>query len=205
MKNMILARAGYFSVIAVFLLFLLVLIFWTFSWFLFLLTLFLIFLYRNPLRDRFCMDKKAILSPIDGRVVYIGNAYDENLGECVSLVIKNAFYNVGSIRSCAKAEIQNVKVNHGLFLCSEIKSSSYLNENIRLNLSVLDKEMAMIIYAGSLDRKLKLYDFSKELEACNELSFTHNGKVCLLLPKDTRILAGLGDEIKACSLLGYFS
>lgn len=68
-----------------------------------------------------------------------------------------------------------------------------------------NKTIALRIYAGSFDRKLKFDNISHDLKAGDRMGFLINGSISLLLPKDTRIHMGLNDEIKAGSLLGYFA
>ena len=68
-----------------------------------------------------------------------------------------------------------------------------------------DTNFGLRISGGSLERKIGLYEGLGELEAGEELGFSLNATLSLLLPKDTRLLVGIGDEITSCALLGYFS
>lgn len=176
-------------------------IFFGFSWLLFVLFLALCFLYRNTQRAVFCTDDKAIIAPVCGRITSISAVKHGDLGECVQLVIKNALYNEGIIRASSKMRIVEVKVRHGLFgfdIANFCERVLILAKNGNTN-------FGLRISGGSLERKIGLYEGLGELEAGEELGFSLNATLSLLLPKDTRLLVGIGDEIASCALLGYFS
>lgn len=176
-------------------------IFFGFSWLLFVLFLALCFLCRNTQRAVFCTDDKAIIAPVCGRITSISAVKHGDLGECVQLVIKNAFYNEGIIRASSKMRIVKVKVRHGLF---GFDMANFC-ERVLILAKNGDTNFGLRISGGSLERKIGLYEGLGELEAGEELGFSLNATLSLLLPKDTRLLVGIGDEITSCALLGYFS
>lgn len=176
-------------------------IFFGFSWLLFVLFLALCFLCRNTQRAVFCTDDKAIIAPVCGRITSISAVKHGNLGECVQLVIKNALYNEGIIRASSKMRIVKVKVRHGLF---GFDIANFC-ERVLILAKNGDTNFGLRISGGSLERKIGLYEGLGELEAGEELGFSLNATLSLLLPKDTRLLVGIGDEIASCALLGYFS
>lgn len=182
----------------------LVLVWWVFfgfSWLLFVLFLALCFLCRNTQRAVFCTDDKAIIAPVCGRITNISAVKHGDLGECVQLVIKNALYNEGIIRASSKMRIVKVKVRHGLF---GFDMANFC-ERVLILAKNGDTNFGLRISGGSLERKIGLYEGLGELEAGEELGFSLNATLSLLLPKDTRLLVGIGDEIASCALLGYFS
>lgn len=181
-------------------LFLLVWIFFAFSWFLFLALLALIFVCRNTQSTIVCTDEKAILAPVAGTIRKIESVKHEDLGDCIELHIQNALYNEGIIRASSKMQIQSVKFRHGLF-CGAGKFA----ERAFILAKSGKKDFALRISAGSFERKISLYESFGELNAGDELGFSLNSTLSLLLPKDTRLLVGVGDETKPCALLGYFS
>lgn len=199
---MSLAKATHTMVAFFGLFFVLVWIFFAFSWFLFLLFLALLFICRNSQKNVLCSDSKAILAPLCGRVEKITNVKHPNLGECVELVIKNALYNEGIIRACAKMRINEVKFRHGLFSCEP--NLAAFNERVLILASSEGVKFAFRVSAGCLERKIELYEGLGELEAGTELGFSLNSRLSLLLPKKTRLLVATGDEIAPCTLLGYF-
>lgn len=182
----------------------LVLVWWVFfgfSWLLFVLFLALCFLCRNTQRAVFCTDDKAIIAPVCGRITSISAVKHGDLGECVQLVIENALYNEGIIRASSKMRIVEVKVRHGLF---GFDMANFC-ERVLILAKNGDTNFGLRISGGSLERKIGLYEGLGELEAGEELGFSLNATLSLLLPKDTRLLVGIGDEITSCALLGYFS
>ncbi|MFQ6341502.1 phosphatidylserine decarboxylase [Campylobacter sp. VTCC 70190] len=205
MKDYI-AKEGYLSLALLCLLFIFVWIFYSFSFLLLLLVLLTLFLFRMPKRELVCSDEKAVFAPIDGKIVKIENIHHQILGECVELSIKNAFYDAGNFNAPFAMSIENIRLKHGLFLCSELESAKMMNERAFILAKTKDdKRVALRIYAGSFDRKLKLVNISYDLKANDRMGFLINGSISLLLPKDTRIHVGLNDEIKANSLLGYLA
>lgn len=176
-------------------------IFFGFSWLLFVLFLALCFLCRNTQRAVFCTDDKAIIAPVCGRITSISAVKHGDLGECVQLVIKNALYNEGIIRASSKMRIVKVKVRHGLF---GFDMANFC-ERVLILAKNGDTNFGLRISGGSLERKIGLYEGLGELEAGEELGFSLNATISLLLPKDTRLLVGIGDEITSCALLGYFN
>lgn len=176
-------------------------IFFSFSWLLFVLFLALCFLCRNTQRAVFCTDERAIIAPVCGRITNISAVKHRDLGECVQLVIENALYNEGIIRASSKMRIVKVKVRHGLF---GFDMANFC-ERVLILAKNGDTNFGLRISGGSLERKIGLYEGLGELEAGEELGFSLNATLSLLLPKDTRLLVGVGDEIASCTLLGYFS
>lgn len=176
-------------------------IFFGFSWLLFVLFLALCFLCRNTQKTVFCTDDKAIIAPVCGRITSISAVKHGDLGECVQLVIENALYNEGIIRASSKMRIVKVKVRHGLF---GFDMANFC-ERVLILAKNGDTNFGLRISGGSLERKIGLYEGLGELEAGEELGFSLNATLSLLLPKDTRLLVGIGDEITSCALLGYFS
>ena len=199
----IVAKEGYLSIAFIFILLILVWIFWSFSFILFLLLLIFLFIFRNPNRELVCNDKSAILSPIDGKITKIENCKHKDLGECIELSIKNAFYDCGVLNSPMQMQIEEIRPKHGLFLCNELESSKKMNERIFILALAQGQRIGLRIYAGSLDRKLKLNDISYDVNCGDKIGFLINGSIHLLLPKQSRIHVGLGDYIQSGSLLGY--
>ncbi|HED6149649.1 TPA: phosphatidylserine decarboxylase, partial [Campylobacter coli] len=104
-----------------------------------------------------------------------------------------------------KMDINDIALKHGLFLCSELKSARIMNENVSIFASSNGSNVVLRIYAGSFDRKLKLDNLSHSLTIGDKMGFLINGTISILLPRDTRIHVGLGDELKSGSLLGYLA
>ncbi|KAA6225479.1 MULTISPECIES: phosphatidylserine decarboxylase [unclassified Campylobacter] len=198
------AKEGYISLAVVLILLLLCWIFYSFSFLLAFLFIVFLILFRTPSINLACVDKKAILVPIDGRVVTLNTSFCDDLGECIELSIKNALYDRGSLYSPCNMYIKNISIKHGLNLCSNFKLADKLNERIHILAKSNDYKIGFLIRANALDRRLKLDNISDTLLSGQRLSFLLNANVSLFLPLNTRLYIGLGDEIKAGSLLGYF-
>ena len=203
MKNYI-AKEGFLSLFIVGFIFILVWIFYSFSILLFVLFLLLLFVFRIPNRSLVCTDKKAILSPIDGKVISIENVNHKDFGECIELSIENSLYNAGNIISPFCMDISEIRLKHGLFLCNEPKFKT-ISEKIFILAKSSNALVGLRICAGFFDRKLKLENIAYKLETGDKMGFLISGNVSLLLPKDTRLHIGLNDELRAGSLLGYLA
>ncbi|MBZ7935203.1 phosphatidylserine decarboxylase [Campylobacter sp. B0100352/1] len=197
------AKEGYFSIgLIVFL----IIFFWilnSFSFVLFLALLIFLFIFRNPNRILICHDKKAILSPIDGQIIQIENTFRKDFGECIEISIANSFCNAGSFYAPFEMNIDEVKYRYGLFIDKGFQNLNFLKEKISINAVSNSSKIILEIYAGNLGRKLRLDNISHGLKVGDRLGFLIDGKIKLVLPKNIRIQAGLGDEIKSGSLLGY--
>ncbi|TKX33070.1 phosphatidylserine decarboxylase [Campylobacter aviculae] len=199
------AKEGYLSIgtIIVFIIF-----FWilnSFSFILFCLLVIFLFIFRNPSRILDCSDNKAILSPIDGKITKIDNIFHKELGESIEISITNSFCNVGSFYTPFEMNIDEIKCKHGLFLDDKSGNLNFLKEKICINATTNSSKIFLEIYAGSLGRKLKLDCISYDLKVGDRLGFLINGKIKLILPKNIRIRAGIGDEVRSGTLLGYLN
>lgn len=195
------AKEGYKSIIITFILFCAFWIFYHFSFLLFLLFLFCVFLFRKPKFSPLHLDEKAIINPVAGKVVKIENVLHKDLGECIELEIKNAFYNVGSINAPCQMHITQIQLTHGLFLCRALKS---LNEKLLITALTNGYKIALCIYAGSMQRTIH-FNAHSEFKIGDAMGFSLNSSVSLFLPHNTRILVGVGDELSSNSLLGYLA
>lgn len=186
-------------------LFVLVWLFWSFSWLLFFCILALLFIYRKPSREKICEDKKAILAPIDGQILSIERVNHKDLGACVQIHIKNALYDAGGIFASCDFEIESIKTRHGLFLSPKFELSPSFNERIFIIAKNSFARFGMRLSAGSFDRYIKFYNQKNNCKSAEELGFSINSTISLFLPQQICLLVGVGDEVKANSLLGYFS
>lgn len=181
------------------------LVFFSFSWILFILLLICMFLFRNLNYNRYNVDLKAILSPMDGKILSIQKVKHKDLGECLQIYIKNRIYDVGYIRPISNLKINEIKQIHGLSLNDDLELVKLYNEKIIFNCDIADKKVIFRIHKGSFDRKIKVFNHKDELSINDDFGFTLNGYVSILLPVDSRILANVNDDVKAGSLIAYIS
>lgn len=200
-----LAHFAYLPLFILFVLWVLVWLFWSFSWLLSLCILALLFIYRKPNRVKICEDKKAILAPIDGQILSIVRVHHKDLGACVQIHIKNALYNAGGVFASCDFEIESVKTRHGLFLSPKFELSPSFNERIFIIAKNSFARFGMRLSAGSFDRYIKFYNQKNTCKSADELGFSINSTITLFLPQQICLLVGVGDEVRANSLLGYFS
>ncbi len=201
--NFSISKYSYTPLAVLFGLFIICFIFNGFSIVLFLLILFTLFLYRVSKSEPVCLDKKAILSPLDGNIVSIENVEHPDLGKCIELSIENSFYQQGSIRACTDMDIEEVKLRHGLFLGADSKFKRYSQRAFMLSRNSFNQAFGLRIFAGYFDRSLKINDKSS-FKAGDELAFSINSTLTLILPRETRLVVGVNDSVKASSLLAYF-
>ena len=177
----------------------LVWVFFGFSWLLFFAFLVALFICRSRAVSVPSEDEGTVIAPICGRVEQISSVNHANLGECVELIIKNALFDEGVIRAPAKMRVKEIRARHGL-LGFEMPN---LNERVLIIGQNGAQRLAMRVSAGCLERGVMLYEGLGELEAGEQLGFSLNSSVALLLPKDTRLLVSTGDEVRAGALFGY--
>ncbi len=185
---------GLFALVVV-----LVWVFFGFSWFLFFALLLALFICRSRVVSAPSEDEGAIMSPICGRIEQISSVNHANLGECVEILIKNALFDEGVIRAPAKMRVKEIRARHGLLGFD----APNLNERVLIIGQNGTQRLAVRVSAGCLERKVMLYEGLGELEALTQMGFSLNSSVALLLPKDTRLLVSIGDELRAGTLFGY--
>ena len=180
-------------------------IFWGFSWTFFILLILTALLFRTPRRSVVCEDKKAILAPMDSEILKIENVKHKDFGECVQVSFKNALYNAGAIFASSDFETFDIKARHGLFLSPKFELASAFNERLLIIAQKGSQSFGIRLMAGSFDRKIKLKNEKASFKAGEELGFSINSSLVLFLPKNVRLLVGVGDEVRANSLIGYFA
>lgn len=169
----------------------------------FIIFIFVLIVYRNPEREIASFDNDAILSPIDGKIENIEKVNHENK-EFVKIVISNTVFNSGGIRSVCNMDIKDIKIIHGLFLCSYMNQSEVLNERLILQCHNKNNEFKFIIIPGALSRKIH-FDTAQFLNTGKRFGFIVDGKVILIFPQNIRLQVGVGDKISACDLIGFFN
>lgn len=171
-----------------------------FEWFFLILLIFAIVFYRNPEREADDSDPRAILAPVDGKIIEITQISKDK----ISVVINKTPFCVGVLR--APFDLSEIKISkkHGLFLCSFMPISKKLNEQVQISAKSMDKDISMQISAGALSRHIGI-SYANSLGRTKRFGFIFDGTVSLILPSDSRIIKSVGDSIKATDLLGYLS
>ncbi|MCX2683217.1 phosphatidylserine decarboxylase [Campylobacter sp. MIT 21-1685] len=196
------AKEGYNSIIIALAVFLLFWIFYSFSFFLFFIVLFLLFLFRKPQFSFSHFDKKALIAPVSGKIVKLENVFHKELGDCIELQIKNAFYDVGILNAPCEMEITQLDFKHGLFLCYRLPQ--FLNERLSIVATTNEQKIVLCIYGGSMQRKIH-FNANSKLAIGDIIGFSLNSSLSIFLPRNTRLLVNGGDQLKYGTLLGYLS
>lgn len=175
---------------------------WVFDfcfWFFAVLFIVTLWIYRNPERLPASEDAKAVLSPIDGVVEdvkkcnYEGKSYSE-------IVIRSGVFNSGVLRAACDMEITKIKRRNGLNLhSSDIRLNLLSN---RATIIASNQNIVLRISTSALSSKIDLENLTYA-KAGRRIGFIKDGKVCLLMPLNTRVSIAKGDKIRACNVIGY--
>lgn len=163
-----------------------------------------VYIYRNPELEIPYMQKGALLSPVDGKIIAI-NTLDDGY----ELVIKSSLLDISILRAPFFSTVNSVKIRRGARLSTENKKSLLLNEQAeilfedRYNNSI---KIEHILESKSIDDlTLNLYD-GLELSQGKRYGVMTNGKTVIHLPITFRLSVQVDSQVKAGeTLLGYLS
>lgn len=202
MKTNFIAKSGWGFLISLAIIFAIIQIVWGFSWILCLIFAFFVFIFRTSKIENVA-DVNTIISPVEGKVKKIQSTTYAEFGECVEIQIINSIFSQGNIIAPLDMEIKETKIKHGLFLCPFMKSSILLGERILFLAKSKNKNLAMKIIFGALNRKTYIYEFGHYLNHGQEIGFMLDGSVSLFLPKDSKICVNENDRVRIGGLIGY--
>lgn len=172
------------------------------------LTLFIAYFFRNPKRKIPSL-KNIILSPADGKIVYLGECEEERFlkRKALKISIFMSPLDVHLNRSPVSGKIIEAKYSPGKFLMANREKASLLNEQ---NAFVLEAEedfkVLLVQIAGFLARRIVCYarkgDYLKQGEIFGMIRF--GSRVDLFLPTHVRPIVYPGQHVKGGeSILGY--
>jgi len=158
---------------------------------------FFTFLYRNPERESISFMENSVVSPVDGRVVYIENLIDSEYSYRVEIDTRCS--NIGFLRSPMNAKVIDLEVIKGTKLPISSELFAKLNENTTL------------IFEDEASHKIKIQHFSKvsfddikidivqnqNLTLSSRYGFMLNGLTSIYLPKDFQIDVRAGTQLFA--------
>jgi len=177
-----------------------------FSFITFGLGLFFIYVFRNPERESYFLDEKAVVSPIDGIV----RAIDElkNQEYTYKVTIEASYLNVGVLRVPLNGKLEDIKILKGARTSKHSKLFHDLNET------------AELIFIDDYNNKIKVVHRLKQsfaplnievsknnvLQKNSRYGYAINTMSELYLSKNFRFDIRLNSEIRASqSLIGYFT
>ncbi len=173
-----------------------------------LLTLFIAYFFRNPKRKIPSL-KNIILSPADGKIVYLGECEEERFlkQRALKISIFMSPLDVHLNRSPVSGKIIERKYHPGKFLMASREKASILNEQ---NAFVLEAEesfrILLVQIAGWLARRIVFYaregDYLKQGQIFGMIRF--GSRIDLYLPPQVKLVVHLGQHVKGGeSIIGH--
>lgn len=171
-------------------------------------TLFIAYFFRNPKRKIPSL-KNIILSPADGKIVYLGECEEERFlkQKALKISIFMSPLDVHLNRSPVSGRIIETKYHPGKFLMANREKASLLNEQNAFVLEVEENFKVLLIQiAGWLARRIVCYartgDYLKQGEIFGMIRF--GSRVDLFLPTQVKPIVYLGQHVKGGeSIIGY--
>lgn len=171
-------------------------------------TFFIAYFFRNPKRKIPSL-KNIILSPADGKIVYLGECEEERFlkQKALKISIFMSPLDVHLNRSPVSGRIIETKYHPGKFLMANREKASLLNEQNAFVLEVEENFKVLLIQiAGWLARRIVCYartgDYLKQGEIFGMIRF--GSRVDLFLPTQVKPIVYLGQHVKGGeSIIGY--
>jgi len=165
-----------------------------------LATLFVLQFFRDP--PRAVPDEpRALVSPADGRIVFVGRAQDPYLKrEALKISVFMNVFNVHSNRSPVDGAVKEKWYFPGAFVNAAIDKASLENERSALWLKTSDgQDVTCVQVAGLIARRILCYvEAGAELVRGQRYGFIRFGsRVDVYLPLDAQPKAAIGDKVYA--------
>lgn len=168
----------------------------------------IIIVFRNPERIPQEIDKLSCLSPIDGRIDYIGKVFEDRYFEKDMLLvsIRSSICDVSIQRNPFDLDIKKVYYKHGLNIDIKSPKAKLLNEQIDIIASSFKGDILIRSIIGRCAKRIyTICDNLNSVKKGDRYLIMTEGKVELYLPLDCRIRVVFGEKVKAGeSILGYF-
>ncbi len=166
------------------------------------------FVFRNPERIPYEFDELSFLSPIDGKVDYIGKVFEGIYfkKEMLLISVKSSLFDVSVQRNPLDLNIKKIHYTHGLNLDIKSSKAKLLNEKIDVIASSFEKDILITSIVGKCAKKIyTICDNFKKVKKGDRYLLLIDGKVELYLPLECRVKVVFGEKVKAGeSILGYF-
>lgn len=163
-------------------------------------TLFIIFFFRNPRRVT-PENEKAVVSPADGVVIYLGSATEPHLGqEMLKISIFMSVFNVHINRVPISAKVVDQFYRPGKFLDVRHEKATFENEQKGLVLETASgMKLVVVQVAGLIARRIVCYPgigaMLKRGERYGLIRF--GSRLDVYLPQGTDLLVKMGDKTVA--------
>jgi phosphatidylserine decarboxylase len=170
-------------------------------------SLFIAYFFRNP-RRIVPVIENAVVAPADGVIIYLGNAYEDHIGEeMLKASIFMSVFNVHINRAPFSGYVHETFHKSGKFLDARSEKSTFENEQNGIIL-VTEKgiKLAFIQVAGLIARRIVSYPdkggFLQRGERYGLIRF--GSRVDVYLPKNFDLRVALGNKtIAGETILGY--
>ena len=165
-----------------------------------LLALFILQFFRDPPRQ-VPEDPRAVVSPADGRIVWVGKSQDPYLKrEALKVSVFMNVFNVHSNRSPVDGALKERWYFPGSFLNAALDKASLENERNALWLQTRDRQdVTCVQIAGLIARRILCYvEAGVELTRGQRFGFIRFGsRVDVYLPLDAEVKAAIGEKVYA--------
>ena len=167
---------------------------------LWLATLFILQFFRDPARQ-VPEDPQAVVSPADGRIVWVGKAQDPYLKrEALKVSVFMNVFNVHSNRSPVDGAVKEKWYFPGGFLNAALDKASLENERAALWLRTGGgQDVTCVQVAGLIARRILCYvSAGSALARGQRYGFIRFGsRVDVYLPLDAEVKAAIGEKVYA--------
>lgn len=166
----------------------------------FALTIFMAFFFRDPER-KIPMGEGIFVSPADGKVILIKDAYDKDYlkADTKEISVFMSPLDVHVNRSPCDGKVGVIKYSPGRFMAAYKDESSIKNENIVMIIDGKDGSVLVRQVAGFIARRavcrVKTGNMLRRGQRYGIIKF--GSRLDVYLPKDTKIMVKLGDKVKA--------
>jgi phosphatidylserine decarboxylase len=165
-----------------------------------LITVFILQFFRDPGRQ-VPEDPQAVLSPADGRIVWVGKSQDPYLNrDALKVSVFMNVFNVHSNRSPVDGTVKQRWYHAGSFLNAALDKASLENERNALWIETRGgQNVTCVQIAGLVARRILCYvDAGAGLERGQRYGFIRFGsRVDVYLPPDAEVKAAIGDKVYA--------
>ena len=165
-----------------------------------LAALFIVFFFRNPRRN-IPAQQNAILSPADGKIIYVGEWTEERFlkQRALKVSIFMSIFDVHLNRAPVAGRVLERNHHPGRCLVASREKSSLLNEQNALILETEDRfKILLVQIAGFIARRIVCYadtgDTVKQGEIFGLIRF--GSRVDLYLPPEVKPLVSVGQHVK---------
>jgi phosphatidylserine decarboxylase len=173
-----------------------------------LVTLFIAFFFRNPKRKIPSL-QNIILSPADGRIVYVGECEEDRFlrEKALKVSIFMSLFDVHVNRAPATGKVLDRSYHPGRFHVASVEKASLLNEQNAFVLETEDRLRILLIQiAGFVARRIVCYakagDTLKKGEIFGLIRF--GSRIDLYLPTEVKPIVRVGQHVKGGeSIIGY--